>query len=127
MRPKSYTQTRTRPLRRSSRALGVGGAEVGPSVEVARSRLCSRLLEALALLRGEDLDRVDLLLQHLSRRVDVDGGPATCLLAEPAADALLRVDRRHPVEVVVVRGVLQGKRLERADVDAELTAGADAV
>ena len=69
-----------------------------------------------------------VLLQHLSRRVDVDGVPATGVLAEAAAGALLLVQHGHTEEVAdLAVGVTEVEGIERADLDAELAAAADAV
>src|SRR5262245_8783050 len=68
------------------------------------------------------------LLEHLARRVDVDRAPATGIFAEAAAGALLLVEDGDAEEVAVgALGLAEVQRLERADLDAQLAARADAV
>ncbi len=83
--------------------------------------------EAL-LLRFFFLTRVRPLLEQFPRRVDVNRAPAARVFAQPAARALLLVEHRHAEEVAdgAVR-VAQAQRLERAYLDAQLAAAADAV
>src|SRR5262245_51237109 len=71
---------------------------------------------------------VGALLQHLARRVDVDRAPAARLFAEPAAGAALLVEHGDAEEVAddALR-LAQVQRVERADLDAQLAAAADAV
>src|SRR3990170_6862445 len=90
-------------------------------------------LISLVRLSGSDgfrhclLFRPGPLLQQLSGRVDVDGGPAAGLLAEAAAGALLLVEDGHAEEVAHLLRFTQAQGVEGADLDAELAATADAV
>src|SRR5215204_5353925 len=69
----------------------------------------------------------DRLLQKLARWINVNGTPAARLLAETAARAFLRVERRHSEEVGDGFRVLQTEGVERTDINAKLAAGADAI
>ena len=117
---------RTKPLCDPS-ANGIG-ASISAGYFVGEQPSLPRA-EAALLADGGEFDGLeDALLEGGPRWVDVDGVPAARVLTKTAAGALLLDDAGDAEEVAdLLAGKIEYKGVKRADVDAELTAGADAV